>query len=42
MASLGELVVLWPISNALVKYVEVFVDEDLAYVIGFAYWYVMQ
>lgn len=38
MTSLGELVVLWPIPNALVDYVRYFVDEDLSMVIGLAYW----
>lgn len=40
MTSLSELVVLWPIPNALVEYVKKFVDEDLAIVVGLAYWFV--
>lgn len=40
MTSLSELVVLWPIPNALVEYVKTFVDEDLATVVGLAYWFV--
>jgi len=39
MASLGELIVLWPVPNALVEYVKCFVDEDLAKVVGITYWY---
>ena len=38
-ASLGELVVLWPVPNALVEYVKTFVDKDLAWVVGITYWY---
>lgn len=39
MASLGELVVLWPVPNALVQYVDSFLDKDLATVVGVTYWY---
>jgi len=39
MESLGELVQLFPIPNAIVEYVRVFVDEDTAWVVGIAYWY---
>lgn len=38
MECLSEFVVLWPIPNALVEYVRYFVDEDLAIVVGLAYW----
>lgn len=38
MSSLGELVVLWPVPNALVEYVKYFVDEDIATVVGVTYW----
>lgn len=38
MASLGELVVLWPVPNALVQYVDSFLDKDLATVVGVTYW----
>lgn len=38
MASLGELVVLWPVPNALVEYVRFFLDKDLATVVGVTYW----
>lgn len=40
MEGLSEMVVLWPVSNAMVEFVRAFVDEDLAPVVGFAYWYV--
>jgi yeast amino acid transporter len=39
MEGLGELLVQWPVANAMVRYVEVFVDEELAIVVGFVYWY---
>ena len=41
MEGLSELVVLWPVSNAMVEYVRTFVDEDLALVVGLAYWFVI-
>ena len=41
MEGLSELIVLWPVSNAMVEYVRTFVDEDLALVVGLAYWYVL-
>lgn len=34
----AELVQQFPIYNAIVEYVRVFVDEDLAWVVGIAYW----
>ena len=39
MESLSELVQLFPAPNAIVEYVAHFVDEDLSWLIGFAYWY---
>lgn len=39
MECLSELVVLWPVPNALVEYVKKFVDEDLSTVVGIGYWY---
>ncbi len=39
MEGLGELVVQWPVANAMIRYVEVFVDEELAIVVGLVYWY---
>jgi len=38
MESLGELVIMFPIPNAMAEYVRTFVDQDLAIVIGIAYW----
>ncbi|CAD6564934.1 MAG: hypothetical protein ASARMPREDX12_004509 [Alectoria sarmentosa] len=35
----AEMIGLFPIANAKVKFVEEFVDKDLAGVVGFAYWY---
>jgi amino acid permease len=40
MEGLSEMIVMWPVANAMVTYVRVFVDEDLAIVIGLAYWFV--
>lgn len=34
-----EMINLWPISNAMIEFVRAFVDEDLAIVVGFTYWY---
>ncbi|KAF4626896.1 hypothetical protein G7Y89_g11263 [Cudoniella acicularis] len=34
-----EMIVLWPISNAMIEFVRAFVDPDLAIVVGIAYWY---
>lgn len=33
-----EMIVLWPISNAMMEFVRAFVDRDLAIVVGIAYW----
>lgn len=38
MEGLSEMIELWPISNAMMEFVRAFVDEDLATVIGIAYW----
>lgn len=38
MEGLGELVVQWPVSNAMVQYVKEFVDPELSVVVGFVYW----
>jgi amino acid permease len=35
--SMGELVQKFPVYNAMVEYVRVFVDPDLAFVVGIAY-----
>ena len=34
----AEMIGLFPIANAKVKFVREFVDRDLATVVGFAYW----
>jgi len=36
---IAELTQQFPVYNAIVEYVRVFVDEDLGWVIGIAYWY---
>jgi amino acid permease len=36
--SLSELTQLFPAPNAIVEYVRAFIDEDLGWVIGIAYW----
>jgi amino acid transporter len=38
MEGLSKMVVLWPVSNAMVEFVKRFVDKDLSIVIGVAYW----
>jgi amino acid permease len=38
MEGISEMIVLWPVSNAMVEYVRAFVDKDLAPVVGIAYW----
>lgn len=38
MDGIAEMVGLWPISNAFVEFVDAFVDQDLAKVVGVAYW----
>lgn len=39
MEGICEMIVLWPISNAMIEFVRAFVDPDLAIVVGFTYWY---
>jgi amino acid transporter len=41
MEGLCEMIVLWPISNAMIEFVRFFVDPDLAIVVGIAYWSVV-
>ena len=38
MQCIGEMLFIWPVSNALVLFVQSFVDEDLGTVVGWAYW----
>lgn len=38
MQCIGEMLALWPISNALVEFVGTWVDEDLGTAVGVAYW----
>lgn len=40
MEGISEMIVMWPVSNAMVEYVKAFVDRDLAIVMGLAYWWV--
>ena len=39
MEGICEMIVLWPIPNAMVEFVRAFVDEELAKVVGIGYWY---
>jgi len=41
MLCISEMICLWPISNALVKFPETFVDKDLGIIVGIAYWSVV-
>ena len=38
LEGLSEMIQLYAAPNALVQYVRYFVDEDLAALVGFAYW----
>jgi yeast amino acid transporter len=38
MECICEMIVLWPIPNAMVEYVKTFVDEDLGTAVGVMYW----
>jgi yeast amino acid transporter len=38
MKGVSEMIQLFPAPNAVVEYVKAFVDVDLAWVIGIAYW----
>ena len=40
LEGLSEMIQLFAAPNALVEYVRHFVDEDLAWLVGFAYWFV--
>ena len=35
---ISEMIQMFPTPNAIMEFVRVFVDEDLAWVIGIAYW----
>jgi amino acid transporter len=39
--AVSELTQIFPAPNAIVEWVKAFVDEDLAWVVGAAYWYVV-
>lgn len=39
MEGICEMIVLWPIPNAMVEFVGAFVDRELSRVIGIGYWY---
>ena len=41
LEGLSEMIQLFAAPNALVEYVRYFVDEDLATLVGLAYWYVL-
>lgn len=41
MEGICELIVMWPIPNAMMEFVAAFVDGDLAIVVGIAYWWVV-
>ena len=38
MQCITEMLSIWPVSGALVDFVRVIVDEDLALTVGVAYW----
>lgn len=38
MEGICELIIRWPIPNAMVEFVRSFVDEDLGVAIGIMYW----
>ena len=40
MECISEMVQLFPVPNALMSYVACFVDRDLAWLVGIAYWFV--
>jgi amino acid transporter len=42
MAGVAEMINHWPISGALVEFVRTFVDEELGFVLGIAYWCVFE
>ncbi|KAE9378265.1 hypothetical protein N431DRAFT_175642 [Stipitochalara longipes BDJ] len=39
MQCIGEMLSIWPISGALNRFVEMFVDEELGIAVGVAYWF---
>ena len=39
MQCISEMLAIWPIPGAMIEYVRIFVDEDLALTVGLAYWY---
>lgn len=39
MLTIGEMVCIWPMSNALIEFVSAFLDEELGIVVGLAYWF---
>lgn len=41
MQCITEMLSIWPVPGALVEFVRRFVDEDLGYTIGVAYWSVL-
>ena len=38
MEGISEMIQMFPTPNAMMEFVRIFVDEDLAWVIGVAYW----
>lgn len=38
MQCIGEMLIIWPVSNALVLFVREFVDPELGTLVGVAYW----
>lgn len=38
MECISELIQMFPTPNAIVEFIRIFVDEDLAWVIGIGYW----
>lgn len=38
MEGISEMIQMFPTPNALMEFVRAFVDEDLAWVVGIAYW----
>ncbi|QIX00547.1 hypothetical protein AMS68_006064 [Peltaster fructicola] len=39
MQCIGEMICIWPIPNALFRFVGAFVDEELGQIVGLAYWF---
>lgn len=40
MQCITEMLSIWPVPGALIELVRTFLDEDLAWTVGIAYWYV--